>query len=59
MNRVEIVGTKFKVLIDFLPITNQYYVSVISVKHDLLIGTTQYGTHEEAYAFVGNVMDIQ
>jgi hypothetical protein len=59
MNRVQIDGTKFKVFIDFSSTTNQYYVSVFSVKHDLYIGSTQYGTHDEAYAFVGNIMDIQ
>jgi hypothetical protein len=50
---------KFKVVIDFSSVTNQYYVSVYSRKRDMLIGTSTFDSEDEAIAYGRNILAIQ
>jgi dihydrodipicolinate reductase len=55
----QVVSMKFKVVIDFSSVTNQYYVSVYSRKRDMLVGTSTFDSENEAIAYGRNILAIQ
>lgn len=60
MNSIaQVVSMKFKVVIDFSSVTNQYYVSVYSRKRDTLVGTSTFDSENEAIAYGRNILAIQ
>lgn len=60
MNSIaQVVSMKFKVVIDYSSVTNQYYVSVYSRKRDMLVGTSTFDSENEAIAYGRNILAIQ
>lgn len=49
------IGTKMKVVINYSSVTNTYYASIYSVKRGMLIGTGQFDTQDEAFAFARHI----